>query len=542
MDVNQLFAEAAWAEKRRRSGAGKTAKASGAGKRTVSRNTTSRNTTSRNTAAGNTGGKTNKQRNRQVSQRQDHSAAVARLSRRKLNDLVANDPIHRYPDGRAYLTARGRQGDSIVEVVDDRDWRRAVAVIDLRSESPSAMRFINDIVREMKIRNYTSGTVDMYRSAAASFMKWSGWPPNRLTREHVREYLEYLVDSGQSAATVSWHLSAIRTTFDKLCFQDITLGLTIPRKGKRLPVVLSKPEVQRLLQAAVSLRDKLLLGLMYACGLRVSEVVSLRWRDIDMDRNVICVWQGKGRADRMVMLPNSYRGLFSRLIGRNSGDSYLFPSESVGRARSNSSRYLSVRTVQRIMKRTVELAGIDKPATPHSLRHSFATHSFEDGCDIRRIQKILGHVNLETTTIYLKTAKPADPSAMPSPLDRLGAGDVGVTTNGHLDSQLNHQCMDQCCPEFVSLRKRMGVHAKQIHGESFTRVTVSIERMGRRYFLTGIRATQSRPGFWTLQIPPLEDWGDVLSRLGQSDTKAIESVEFNLALRAEIERLVLRGA
>ena len=111
MDVNQLFAEAAWAEKRRRSGAGKTAKASGAGKRTVSRNTTARNTTarnttarnttSRNTAAGNTGGKTNKQRNRQVSQRQDHSAAVARLSRRKLNDLVANDPIHRYPDGRA---------------------------------------------------------------------------------------------------------------------------------------------------------------------------------------------------------------------------------------------------------------------------------------------------------------------------------------------------------------------------------------------------------------------------------------------------------
>jgi len=111
------------------------------------------------------------------------------------------------------------------------------------------------------------------------------------------------VDGGASSSWVSIHLSALRTVFDKMCGLNCTLGLMTPRRPKRLPVVLSTDEVSRLLQAAPSLRDKLLLGLMYATGLRVSEVVRLRWHDIDFDRRAIRVWQGKGRKDRDVMLP-----------------------------------------------------------------------------------------------------------------------------------------------------------------------------------------------------------------------------------------------
>ena len=171
-----------------------------------------------------------------------------------------------------------------------------------------------------------------------------------------------------------------------------------------------------LLEAATSLRDKLLLGLMYATGLRISEVVRLRWRDIDFDRNSIFVRQGKGRSDRMVVLPESYRTLFRELSAKHDKEDHLFPGQRKG-------RYMSPRTVQRIMQRTLEIAGINKRATPHSLRHSFATHSFEDGHDIRRIQKLLGHARLETTTIYVKVAQPSDPSAFTSPIDRLPSTD-----------------------------------------------------------------------------------------------------------------------
>jgi integrase/recombinase XerD len=239
-----------------------------------------------------------------------------------------------------------------------------------------------------------------------------GKPPHKATRDDVCEYLEYLVDGGMESATVSNQLSAIRTVFDKFCDRQVTIGLVIPRRKKTLPVVLSELEVISLLEAAPSLRDKLLVGLMYATGMRVSEVVRVRWKDIDIDRRLINVWQGKGRSDRQVMLPDCYKSLLSHMKRNFQGSEYVFTGE-------RSQRHLSTRTVQRVMRRTVRMAAINKNATPHSLRHSFATHSFENGCDIRRIQKILGHVNLETTTIYIKVARPATDSQLPSPLDRL---------------------------------------------------------------------------------------------------------------------------
>ena len=221
-----------------------------------------------------------------------------------------------------------------------------------------------------------------------------------------------MVDAGAAAGTVANHLAAIRTTFDKFCLRQVTLGLIVPRRAKKLPVILSSQEVVTILQAAPSLRDKLILGLMYATGMRVSEVVRVKWKDVDFDRRLINVWQGKGRTDRQVMLPQCYESLLRELGRGFGGDDYLFPGERRG-------RYLSPRTAQRIMERAVRIAGIKKRATPHSLRHAFATHSFEDGCDIRRIQKLLGHVRLETTTIYVKVAQPSDPARMTSPLDKL---------------------------------------------------------------------------------------------------------------------------
>lgn len=203
----------------------------------------------------------------------------------------------------------------------------------------------------------------------------------------------YLVDSGASAAWVGINLSAIRTAFDNMCFRQVTLGLASPRRLRTLPVVLSVDEVKRLLNVTPTLRDKLLLGLMYATGLRVSEVARLRYRDLDFDRRLINVWQGRGRCDRQVMLPKVMKPLLRNLAERFDGEDHVFPGEQRG-------RHINPRTVQRIMQRSVRIAGIKKAATLHSLRHAFATHSFENGCDIRHIQKILGHMHVETTTIF----------------------------------------------------------------------------------------------------------------------------------------------
>ena len=252
-------------------------------------------------------------------------------------------PVHRYPNGDAYVTAKGRRQDAVL-IEDTRNWKNKLAVVDLHLEKPSPAAFLALAKRELKIRFYAATSIKQYLTALRSFFRWSGCAPHETSRELVKNYLEYLVDADLAANTVAIHLSAIRTVFDKFCFLDVTLGLMTPRRPRRLPIVLSENEVARLLQAATSVRDTLLLGLMYATGMRVSEVVGVRFNDIDLDRNVIMIKQGKGNADRMVRLPQSYRRLFRDYIVQGSGDDFLFPAEG-----NRKNRHLSSRTAQRAM-------------------------------------------------------------------------------------------------------------------------------------------------------------------------------------------------
>ncbi|MFN3192890.1 MAG: tyrosine-type recombinase/integrase [Aureliella sp.] len=332
-------------------------------------------------------------------------------------------PIHRYVNGGAYRAARGRQLEqgSDRSIVDSRCWRLRLAVVNLDDEDPNCEEFVRLIVREMRIRFYASNSVRNYASALVSFLRFCGRRPKELEREHVKQYLEYLVDSKGGANKVSLHLAAIRGAFDKMCFRDLTLGLVTPRLPKRLPVVVSRPEIQRLLAAAGSLRDTLLIGLMYATGMRVSEVVRVRFEDLDFDRNTIRIRQSKGRSDRLVMLPTSFRELLASIAEGSSGNGFLFPSQPGpgGSERREAGRFLSPRTVQRVLERASTLGKLRQKITPHMLRHAFATHSFEDGCDVRRIQKVLGHLHLETTTIYVRVADPVVSGFIPSPADRI---------------------------------------------------------------------------------------------------------------------------
>jgi len=422
-----------------------------------------------------------------------------------------------YRNGEPYKPARGRFAPR--QQVED---RLAVAGPVVQGR-PTAGQFVRRVTDEMRLRFYKRKTIKAYRHALVSFLRWFGAAPHLATREDLREYLLYLVDAGLASATVSNHLSAIRTVFDKFCGRQITLGMVTPRRPKRLPVILSAEEVKALLQAATSLRDKLILGLMYATGMRVSEVVRVRWRDLDFDRRLINVWQGKGRTDRQVTLPTCYESLLKELSKGFSGDDFMFPSESNTRSRKN--RHLSPRTAERIMERAVRIAGIKKKATPHSLRHSFATHSFEDGCDIRRIQKALGHVRLETTTIYIKVARPSSEKGTPSPLDKLY----------------------HAAPKNPTASKPVGrlqIHFQQQPSETKgcrnAKVTLAIQSNSRPIYFTGILASEVRPGYVTLQIPPLESWEEPLRWLSRTQRERFEEPEFYEMLQREISTRLLK--
>jgi len=330
------------------------------------------------------------------------------------------------------------------------------------------------------------------------------------------------VDGSASSSWVSNQLSVIRTAFDKMCGRQVALGLMTPRRPKRLPVVPSREEVLRILQAATSLRDKLLIGLMYAAGLRVSEVVRLRWRDFDFDRRVVNVWQGKGRTDRQVMLPQSFEPLLRELAKNFSPADHVFPAEATARKR----RHLSPRTAQRAVARAVRLAGIGKRITPHSFRHGFATHLIENGTDIRFIQQLLGHVKLETTTLYTKVAVIRQ-QRVTSPLDALVGG---AASRRSLPA-----------PKQPVGTMRLEMRARNDPADTIRAadVTVCITAGQQKLTLQGIVVSEARPGWVTLQLPPQERWQGSLSRLTAAQRERIESAEFYQKLQFHITRRFL---
>lgn len=176
-----------------------------------------------------------------------------------------------YNNGQPYIPARGRNAPR--QPVEDYYRSIGHAVVDLDRERPTRDEFLRKINREWKIRFYQRSSQRNYSRELRIFVDWFGNAPHLATREDVRDFLEFLADCGRGSSTVSNYLSAIRNSFDKMCLRDVTLGLQTPRKPRRLPVVLSSKEVERLLEAAVKFRDKLLLGMLYATGARNNEVL-----------------------------------------------------------------------------------------------------------------------------------------------------------------------------------------------------------------------------------------------------------------------------
>ena len=274
--------------------------------------------------------------------------------------------------------------------------------------SPLRQRMIED----MTIRKFASKTQHDYLQRVKNFTAYLGRSPDTASSEDLRRYQLHLTASGVGIPTLNQTVSTLRFFFKvTLGRPDLVERTAFVHEPRKLPVVLSPEEVARLLDAAPSLKYKAALSVAYGAGLRVSEVVALKIGDIDSKRMVIRVEQGKGRKDRYVMLSPHLLELLRAWWRAARPQGWLFP----GRDRVQP---MTTRQLNRACHTAADMAGIGKPVSMHTLRHSFATHLLEQNIDIRVIQVLLGHARLDTTALYTRVATKTIQQVM-SPLDRI---------------------------------------------------------------------------------------------------------------------------
>jgi integrase/recombinase XerD len=275
--------------------------------------------------------------------------------------------------------------------------------------TPLRRRMIDD----MTLRNFTPQTIDTYVQSVARFARYFHSSPEHLGPEDVRAYLVHLVQERRvSLSYYKQTRSALRFLYRvTLGRNDVPDAIPPVKQPRTLPVVLSPVEVARFFAAIRNIKHRAILMTAYAAGLRVSEVTQLQVTDIDSQRMVILVRQGKGRKDRYVMLSprllETLRAYWKAIRPRD----FLFPGAVLDRP-------ITTGSIKKVCQRARKAAGLDKRITAHTLRHSFATHLLEAGTDLRTIQVLLGHHSFSTTARYVHVATASLPSVI-SPLDRL---------------------------------------------------------------------------------------------------------------------------
>ncbi|NVI09370.1 tyrosine-type recombinase/integrase [Paraburkholderia youngii] len=289
------------------------------------------------------------------------------------------------------------------------------------SSDPGVSPLRRRMVDDLRMRKFAPKTQASYLRAVRQFARFLGRSPDTATVEDLRNYQLHLVDHGTSPTSLNAAISGLKFFFDVTLGQPELMARMQPvRVPRKLPVVLSPEEVRRLIAAAGNLKHQTALSVAYGAGLRASEVVALKVSDIDSQRMALRIEQGKGRKDRYAMLsPVLLERLrlwwrVARAQGTMLDGGWLFPG-------MDPVDPLTARQLNRAVHAAAEAAQIGKRVTPHTLRHSFATHLLEQKVDIRVIQVLLGHRQLETTALYVQVATDLLREVI-SPLERLTSG------------------------------------------------------------------------------------------------------------------------
>lgn len=248
-----------------------------------------------------------------------------------------------------------------------------------------------EIFLDEKRLSSSPNTIKQYDLILHNFLKFCDAKPEQVNRHLVVRYLNHLMfDQKRSKSYVSNIMSVIKSFYAFLIENEYvttnpTRGISAVKIDKKAPIHLTQDEMQILIETAVDPRDNLIVKMLYATGVRVSELVNIKKQDIDFERNTIKVF-GKGAKERIVLLPDVLKAQIDAYSAGYTSDQKLFE--------------LNIRTVERDIKTLAARAGIDKKVTPHKLRHSFATHMLQNGGNVVAIQKLLGHTSLNTTQIY----------------------------------------------------------------------------------------------------------------------------------------------
>jgi integrase/recombinase XerD len=260
-------------------------------------------------------------------------------------------------------------------------------------------QYLTQTETELKVRNYSPKTIRAYLDCLENYFLYKKTNLKVLDQDNLRQYLLKKKTDGLSPSTLNVHLNAIKFFYREIVKSTEPINLKFAKRRNYLPVVLNREEIKALLASIQNSKHHLMLSLAYGAGLRVSEVVNLKVKDLDFTELLIHLKEAKGRKDRLTLIPEKMESDLRNLIAGKSANDYIFASERGGK--------LNERTPQAVFERALEKAKIKKDATFHSLRHSFATHLLENGVDIRYVQELLGHSNIRTTQIYTHITNPA---------------------------------------------------------------------------------------------------------------------------------------
>lgn len=257
---------------------------------------------------------------------------------------------------------------------------------------------LSRIEDELRLRNYSRRTIKSYLLCLKDYFCFIKSIKKDPDVALIKKYLLEKMDKGWAPQTVNLHLNAIKYFYREIYKSQINIDLKFAKTSKKLPVVLSRNEIEKIIESIENRKHKLLISLAYGAGLRVSEAVSLRIRDINSDELTIHLKGAKGNKDRITIFPEKLKADLAEMMALQHGNEYLFESERGGK--------LTERTAQMVFEKALKKARIEKEASFHSLRHSFATHLLENGVDVRYVQELLGHQNIRTTQLYTQVTNP----------------------------------------------------------------------------------------------------------------------------------------
>jgi integrase/recombinase XerD len=258
--------------------------------------------------------------------------------------------------------------------------------------------YLKKTEQELRLRNYSPKTITAYLGCLTGYLNFKKTDFEKIDDENIKQFLLNKQSKNYSPQTINLSLNAIKFFYREVIKNSQKINLKFAKRNKTLPIVLSRVEIKTLIEAIQNPKHKLIISLAYGAGLRLSEVVKLKVQDVNWEELTIHLKNAKGKKDRITIFPEKIKDELRNLIASRNPDRYLFESERGGR--------LTERTAQKIFERALREVGIKKPATFHSLRHSFATHLLETGTDVRYVQELLGHANIRTTQIYTQVTNP----------------------------------------------------------------------------------------------------------------------------------------